>query len=249
MGALPILTYHSIDPSGSVVSVPPALFRSQMASLAAAGWSTLRLAEAVRVLESGRPVPARHLVLTFDDAYRNVYTEAFPVLQLHGFHATVFAISRWMGKTNEWPGHEPPLGVLPLMTWEEAREMQRHGVEVAAHTRTHPDLTQISAAVGADEIVGSKRDIEDRLGTAVETFAYPYGSISPEAVEVVREHFIGACTTRLGKPDSDTDLHLLPRIDAYYVRRPSLGLDVPPLLLDGYLSLRQRLRDIRALLT
>ncbi|MDX1548321.1 MAG: polysaccharide deacetylase family protein [Rhodothermales bacterium] len=243
---LPILTYHSLDDSGSVVSVDPALFARQMAHLHAEGYRTLRLAEAARRLRTASPLPDRCVVLTFDDGYRNVYTDAFPVLQRYGFTATVFLITRYCGGHNDWPGHASPVGRLPLMDWPQARELQRHGIELGAHTLTHPDLRRLDPATAEQEIAQSRAEIEDRLGTAVHTFAYPYGRYDAAVKALTATHFACACSTRLGRARPGDDPYALKRLDAYYFRREPLFTDVPVPVLDAYLFARQRLRDLRS---
>ncbi len=245
MPGLPILTYHSVDDSGSVVSVAPALFARQMAHLAAHGWRTLTVAQAVGHLQRGA-VPERHVAITFDDGYRNVFTEAFPVLRRHGFTATVFLVTDYVGRDNGWPGHQPPMGTRPLMGWDDALVMWEQGVELGAHTGTHPDLTRLAPDPVEAEVARSVAEIEARTGAPVETFAYPYGAVDGAALAAARRHVRAACTTRLGRARPGDDLHLLDRIDAFYVRRPALFTDVPEWALDPYLRARQLVRDLRA---
>ena len=100
-----ILTYHSLDDTGSVVSVAPSMFRDQVAQLSEHGYQTMTLSDGSRLLKSGQPIPDKRVVITFDDGYRNVYTEALPVLQQYGYTATVFLIGAYCGADNDWPGH------------------------------------------------------------------------------------------------------------------------------------------------
>src|SRR5439155_10707754 len=96
---LPILTYHSLDESGSPVSVRPLMLRRHLASLHAAGYTALPLGEALACLAPGglhsgldsQParVPARVVALTFDDGYASVYEHAYPLLASYGWRATV----------------------------------------------------------------------------------------------------------------------------------------------------------------
>ncbi len=98
-----ILTYHSIDKSGSVVSVSPEKFRKQMLYLSESSFNVVSLSEILAAFHERRLLPAKTVVITFDDGYRNVYTEAFPVLDSYGFTATVFLITNYCGKHNDWP--------------------------------------------------------------------------------------------------------------------------------------------------
>ena len=215
---VPILTYHSIDNSGSVISVAPDLFRAQMADLAEHEFQTLTLSEAVAHLASGTPIPERSVVLTFDDGYKNVYTEAFAVMAQYGFRATVFLITDRCGSPD---AHPPPGGInvrLHFMDWSEVREMHASGMEMGAHTRTHPDLTHLSFDDAREEIVTSKDVLRDALSSEVKTFAYPFGYYDERVRAIVREHFLGAVSTRLGIARRGGDPHALLRIDMYYLQ-------------------------------
>src|SRR5436190_6900669 len=101
--ALPVLTYHSIDDSGSPVSVAPEEFRRQMTALATSGWRTLSLETALKGHAAGS-WPARTLLLTFDDGFQNILDHAAPVLHLHGFRALVFVVTGRVGGTPDWAG-------------------------------------------------------------------------------------------------------------------------------------------------
>ncbi len=240
-----ILTYHSIDDSGSVVSTSRKTFQKQMRSLSESSFNVISLNAIMDCLHENRPLPSRALAITFDDGYRNVYTEAFPVLEKHGFGATVFLISDYCGKDSDWPGNSPSFERRPLLSWSEIEEMRRHGFEFGAHTATHPDLTRVSIQQAEREITGSKAEIEDRLGVEARCFAYPYGKYNSEVQEIVRTQFPGACSTKLGKVRSDCDPHALRRIDMYYLSRPELFSALSTNLLEWYLGVRQVLRELK----
>lgn len=242
---LPILTYHSLDSSGSVISTAPSLFRSQMAWLHRKGFQTLSLVEAARHVRAGQPVQERTCVVTFDDGYETVYRDAFPILQEFGYTATVFLITGYCGKRNSWPGHVSPVGEQSLLTWMQIEEMARHGVEFGSHTATHPDLACVTRAEAEREMRESKQMIQDRLGRAVEAFAYPYGSYAPWTVDLAREHFIGSCSTILGKAIVGDDPALLPRVDMYYLSSPRVMKLLDTRRMDWYLGVRRAIRAMR----
>jgi peptidoglycan/xylan/chitin deacetylase (PgdA/CDA1 family) len=243
---VPILTYHSIDESGSVISTRPAVFRAQMDFLAGAGFAVASLRELTENLRAGCPLPPRAVAMTFDDGYRNFLTEAFPALARHGFTATVFVVTDHCGGDNAWPGHEePPAGRLPLLAWGEIQELQRAGVEFGSHTATHPDLTRAAPSRIAEEIARSKASLEDRLGVETALFAYPYGRLNAAVRAVVAREFRGACTTRLGKLSGESDPFLLPRVDMYYLARRGLYERLATRPLDWYLGARQALREVK----
>ena len=242
---LPILTYHSLDSSGSVISTAPTIFRQQMAWLHQKGFQTLSLAEAARLVRFGQPFRERTCVVTFDDGYESVYREAFPVLQEFGFTATVFLITGYCGKQNSWPGHVSPVGEQPLLSWLQIEEMARHHIEFGSHTVTHPDLASVARDEAEREMRESKQTIQERLGRDVEVFAYPYGHYAPWTVELAREHFTGACSTVLGKASLQDDPVFLPRVDMYYLSSQWLMESLETRLTDWYLGVRRAMRAVR----
>ena len=219
--AVPILTYHSLDDSGSVVSVPPAVFEQHMRWLSAHGLHCIRLDELLDAWTGAGALPPRPVVLTFDDGYANVLRVGVPVLRELGFRATVFAIPGMTGGWNEWPGQAPGIPRLRLLSWAELEELLEAELEVGAHTMRHPRLSALPDREAAREITESRTALEQRLGRPVRTFAYPFGSVG-STHDVVRREFDAACGTRLGTARRSDDLHELPRIDVYYIRHPAL---------------------------
>jgi len=243
---LPILTYHSLDASGSVISMDPAVFRDQMSFLKAEGFQTLSLTEATTLLREKEKLPGKGCVITFDDGYRNVYTEGFPILQALSFKATMFLITDYCGKQNNWPSHSSPVGDQELLSWGEIREMDKYGIEFGSHTLSHPDLTRVSLQDAEREIHQSKEAIQTRLGKAVNVFAYPYGRYSPGVMGLVRDAFEGACSTRLGKVRPDSDRYLLKRLDTYYLRFAMFRRTLSSGRFDAMWVFRQMLRDLKS---
>jgi peptidoglycan/xylan/chitin deacetylase (PgdA/CDA1 family) len=125
-----ILTYHSLDTSGSVISVAPDLFRRQIECLLERNTLIVPLQQ---VFETPGSV-----ALTFDDGFENFFRYAVPVLEKYNLAATVFVVSGYCGRLNNWPG-QPKSGipVLPLMTWDHLRQLPEN-IEIGAHTVNHP---------------------------------------------------------------------------------------------------------------
>jgi peptidoglycan/xylan/chitin deacetylase (PgdA/CDA1 family) len=244
---LPILMYHSLDRSGSVVSVAPGTFGDHMDCLAGKGLRGIALRDAVAHRSTYGCWPARCVVLTFDDGYANFLDAGLPILQRHRFTATVFLVSGHSGGRNDWGPPPPGLGMLPILSWHQARDLAAGGIEIGAHTRSHPDLRRLAAPAAEGEIAGCRRDIEDQLGVLVESFAYPFGYAGPLSMAIVRREFRAACTTVL-RQAGDDDLHSLPRVDMYYI---GSGSRLERLLngdLAGYLLLRRWGRSVRRVL-
>jgi peptidoglycan/xylan/chitin deacetylase (PgdA/CDA1 family) len=98
-----------------------------------------------------------------------------------------------------------------LLSVDEAKRLTDGGIELGAHTRTHPELTAVDAATAEDEIRGSKGDLERALGRPVEAFAYPNGAVDDRVRGLVeRAGFLGAVGVKPGhnRPATDSfDLH------------------------------------------
>ncbi len=243
-----ILTYHSIDDSGSVVSVAPQTFADQMACLSEIGYRGISMREAVAHFKSQGRWPEKCAALTFDDGFANFYDDATPVLARHNFSATVFVISGHMDGRNDWA--EPPagLGWRDMLSWKQVRELSALGIEIGAHTRTHPDLRALSSSQLEEEIAGSCVEISDYTGQQVESFAYPFGYLDNSAEDAVARAVRSACTTELRRANDDP-LHLLPRVDMYYLQSPRQLQLLVKGKLDGYLTIRRWGRAVKQTLT
>jgi peptidoglycan/xylan/chitin deacetylase (PgdA/CDA1 family) len=190
------LRYHSIDPSGSRLSVASDQFAAQMAYLKRAGLGVVPLAEAVaeRAGRHGR----RLVALTFDDGYCNNLTEAVPLLQANGFPATFYISPGLLGGLPRWAGEGQ--GWLRIMSSNDVRGLGGlPQVDIGAHTLTHPRLDQLAPDEANREIQVSKLELSTLLGRNVTAFCYPHGAYTPETVELVgRSGFETACTVEPG---------------------------------------------------
>lgn len=214
---LTILTYHSIDSLGLITSVRPDRFAAQMAFLAEHQFQVLTLEQAVGMLNSAMPIPPRSAVLTFDDGYRSVYTDALVHLRRYSFPATVFVTSGRCGKLSNWPSHAPEMSNREMLSGAELRELRTHGITIGAHTVNHYRLTHLPLPEAQREIEDSRIALEQIAGEAVHHFAYPYGESNSEVRAFVASHFDSACGTDLRLARHGDDIYDLPRIDAYYL--------------------------------
>lgn len=219
---LPILCYHKIGTRPRAVKwrslyVSTALFRRQMSELAAAGFTTASLSEEL-------PTPGaneqRKVALTFDDAYANVLTNAASILAAHRMRATLFIVSGAIGGINHWDVREA--GEVPerLMNQAEIREWLAQGHAIGSHSVSHPRLTQLSPAQQREELMVSKRMLEDTFGVPVEHFCYPYGDTSEELQELVAAcGYRTACTQYGGVNHAQTPRWALRRLEVRYAKR------------------------------
>jgi glycosyltransferase involved in cell wall biosynthesis/peptidoglycan/xylan/chitin deacetylase (PgdA/CDA1 family) len=216
-GGVIILLYHALAPRGEPASryvIPARRFARQLRWLRLRRYTVLGLDEYVRHrLEHTLP-PPRSVVITLDDAYADNSELAHPLLRRHGLTATIFAVSRRMGELNLWSPGAKVQG-RPLMTWEQAAELRRDGLEFGAHTRTHASLPGLPPAELADEIAGSRADLEERLGP-IRHFAYPYGRVDDAAVHAVEQAgFTSACGIEEGRNSPGTPPFVLRRCEIH----------------------------------
>ncbi|MFI6299106.1 polysaccharide deacetylase family protein [Nonomuraea sp. NPDC050790] len=201
-----VLMYHSVDDFDEdpyLITVRPARFAAQMAWLARRGLRGVSMRDLLRAQAEGT---ARRLVgLTFDDGYADFAAHALPVLQSHGFTATVFAVTGHLGGDNAWDPFGPR---KPLMTAGQLRQVAGQDIEVASHTRTHLSLAGAPTGDLYHEVKTSRTDLEEILGQEVIGLAYPYGHADREAVEAVRA---AGYTYACGIKPAEADPLCLPR--------------------------------------
>ncbi|HSG01270.1 MAG TPA: polysaccharide deacetylase family protein [Vicinamibacterales bacterium] len=243
---LPILTFHSLDTSGSVISMPPVRLAGIVRELASAGWRGTTVSEALQVWKA-RGAAARTLGISFDDAYLNVVTEGLPVLADAGFSATVFVIAGRVGDDNRWQGQPASIPAMPLARWPDLERLVGAGWEIGSHALSHTSLNALSSAVAESELVEAKRLLSARLGVDVPLLAYPYGEAGDAVLAIARRLHDGACTARLALA-TDRDMAgrvELPRVDAYYLRRRSAPVLVGTRRGRAYLAARRWARTLR----
>lgn len=209
-----ILTWHSIDRSGSVISVSPDAFRAQLDVIMRLGLRVVSVAELLALSDDAEAV-----ALTFDDGFRNFRTDAWPLLRSHGLPATIFVVSGHVGGDNQWRGRaDAGIPVLPLLGWDDLAVLHEEGVTLGAHTRTHAHLPALDDAALEQELTGAAEEIARRTGARVDGFAYPYGDVNARVAARTATHYDWACTTQYAALGALGRRDLLPRLDAWYFR-------------------------------
>jgi peptidoglycan/xylan/chitin deacetylase (PgdA/CDA1 family) len=211
-----VVTFHRVqdteEPDGLTVSV--GLFETYCRFFKR-HFNVVSLAHLVDKLERGDKLN-RELAITFDDGYQDNFEHAAPVLERLGLPATFFIVSQWIG-SEVVPWWDRQEGVrYPWMTWDQVQSLHNRGFEFGAHTRTHVDLGAVTEIEAREEIVGGRRELEERLGAPVELFAYPYGRLANLA-DVNRRLIRGAgfrccCSCFGGVIDGGTDPFHLRRV-------------------------------------
>jgi peptidoglycan/xylan/chitin deacetylase (PgdA/CDA1 family) len=227
---LPVLMYHHVcDEAEDRVSpyyrvnTSPAVFRRHLAFLAGQGWRTMDLAQVAGLLTGGGPLPAKTVVITFDDGFRDFCTEAFPALQEHHFTAAVFLPTAFIqGERRRFKGAE-------CLTWEEVRQLRQAGISFGSHTVNHPKLVELGWPEIQRELRDSKDQLEQQLGEPVTTFAYPFAfpRQEPEFARslrglLVQNGYSCCATTEIGRVKAGDDPFRLKRLPANSLDDPGL---------------------------
>src|SRR5215471_62979 len=204
---VPILMYHYIrvnpdpgDRQGFNLSVTPADFTHQMQWLAEHAYHPVDFDDLRGYLLGNQSLPARPVILTFDDGYRDMYTTAFPILRAYQFKAVSYVVSGFLNSPR-------------YITVEMLLEMDAGGIQIGAHTVSHADLTKATAGNLHHEVFDSKAELESLLGHPVVDFCYPAGKFSDTVVREVRSAgFESATTTEPGASHSARDRFVWTRI-------------------------------------
>jgi peptidoglycan/xylan/chitin deacetylase (PgdA/CDA1 family) len=211
-----ILMYHAFATEGEAASwyvLPGRRLARQLLALRLLRRRVLPLDAYIELRESHRLPPPRTVVITIDDGYEDVYRVAAPILAAHRCPATVFAVSSQVGQRASWTA-DGPLHDRPLASWQQLRDGLSAGLDVGAHSRTHPRLTELTDEAAAEEIAGSRRELAEGLQRPVRFFAYPHGAEDAGICRLVADAgFAAACSSRGGRNGPTEPLTRLRRVE------------------------------------
>ncbi len=214
---IPALLFHDVSPESAGkapgITVSPGQFRELIGWLAARGYTGISAREWLQALNGTGVLPAKPIVITFDDAYANIAEHALPVLQSQGFRATVFVVTSLIGQTNEWD--TPKWRSLPLMDVGQIRAWAASGMEFGSHSCTHPDLTRLTDSELRREIVRSRDELASVIGAPVVSFAYPFGRHNERVRQIVSQTYNLAFSTERGLVTPNTNPMLCCRTEVF----------------------------------
>jgi peptidoglycan/xylan/chitin deacetylase (PgdA/CDA1 family) len=205
-----ILSYHRVADSGPEKLRPwrvdAAQFTQQMQCIAASGAAITTPAEWLR-----NPAPGPSIAITFDDAYEDFFSAAFPVLDSMGLRCEVYVPTGHVGGCSEWDSAH---GTAPIMGWDRIRALHGRGVSFNSHTHAHRRLTHLDDEEIADELAGSRDRLQQEIGEEVRTICYPYGLHNAKVRELARATgYECGVTVEMGDCNSGADALQLPRFE------------------------------------
>jgi peptidoglycan/xylan/chitin deacetylase (PgdA/CDA1 family) len=241
--SIPVLAYHKVDPrlELGITSLPPRKFERQIKFLKHKGNKTVDPHCLINSLKSKRAFEldtkpetdssslrssqinllAKHVMITFDDGYEDIYNYAYPILGKYSYNATVFLTAGYIGKRNDWEVSPGPR--FRHLNWSQVREMANSGVCFGSHGVNHKFLTKQNPRDARYEIEVSKKKLEDGLGLPVFYFSYPYGDYNEMIINLVQEAGYKAAFTlrpEFLKPlynHNIKTIYALPRIAVYLI--------------------------------
>ncbi len=200
-----VLNYHQVQNKNTSLSVSLEEFDTQMKYLKDSGCVTITPDELYAGLNGDIDLPAKPVLITFDDGYLDNYTNAFPILKKYGMHATIFVIPAFTGV---YPNY---------MTWDQLKEMEQNGITIESHTLTHPKLEELPDDEIRTELLNSKNMLEENLGHPIEFLAYPTGTYNLHIAGIAQDlGYKGAFTIKYGIVDSGSNLFALERVPIFH---------------------------------
>jgi peptidoglycan/xylan/chitin deacetylase (PgdA/CDA1 family) len=205
---LPILMYHYVenvaDTSDTIrvsLHIPPDIFEKQIKTLQDADYSFITMNDVANAIENGQEIPRKSIVLTFDDGYRDFYTDVFPILKKYSVKAVAYISPGLLDKPN-------------YMYTNQVVKIQESGlVEIAAHTVNHIYLKDAQMPVVYYEIFDSKKQLESLIHAPVISFAYPYGAFDAQSQQLVKDAgFRTAVSTIPGVQITESNIFTINRI-------------------------------------
>ena len=199
---VPILVYHRVnDNDSNPTTLTVADFDAQMKYLVDNGYRVIMPDDLLDAWESGKSLPAKSIVLTFDDGHADIYNNVFPILQKYNMRATVFIVT-------------DHIGLKDYLTWDQARALQSGGyIDIESHTMSYKNLTTLKGDKLWNEIYGSKQAIEWSLKKPAKFLAYPHGKYTLDAEDTCKEvGFRAGFIEDYGLADNDDNPYILTRI-------------------------------------
>lgn len=204
---LPVLIFHHVKwlkPSDNAIerglTVLPTQFVTELTYLQRNGYHTVSARQIALYLRGHAALPSKSVALTFDDGYADVFPDVYRVLKSRRLTATFFIVPGFLGSPR-------------YLTWAEVKTMADQGMDIEAHTLTHPDLRLVPSAQQWTEIADSRSVLQQRIHHSVHVFAYPYGGFDSAIVEEVKKAgYWAAFTTQQGWILQSSSSLTLPRV-------------------------------------
>lgn len=233
-----ILTFHSIDDSGAIISYPTKKFAELLEKFRKSNIPILSLGE---ILAD----PCKQgVAITFDDGMRSVYKNALPILKEHGAPAHVFITTAAIENT-EATGQTISIEDFDMLSWHEIELLQASGIQIDAHTHRHPDMRTLNKEQILEEFHLSHEILASRIGITPDYFAYPFGYHNQLARDCAADFYKASVTTELKPLSKNFDAAAIPRLDSFYFQTSNTINNLDSSMMAMYLKLRNFMRNVK----
>ena len=236
---LPILAMHGVEPVPSgKYELSNAAFEYLLSTIKAYGYKTITLMDILAYLDKGKKLPDKPIIISMDDGYQNLYTNAFPIAKKYGFKFTVFLVTGLIGdneatrRINEFDAEVYGIPERPMLIWPEIQVMSKYGCEFQSHTWGHEVVTELDAEGIAQTLKQSKSDIEVKLGKPCVFIAWPHDASTREAIAMLDSlGYRGGVWAYGGVED-------LSKIDMHNIIRLNIDGTINPMEYASYIGLQ-----------
>lgn len=211
--------YHMISAPQTTAETryacPPKQFEKHLQQLLKSGYIPVNIDQVNKFYTANIPLPDKAVLITLDDGFEDNYHNAFPILRRYNIPAVIYLATGVIAKTNLWM-NSPTYSERKMLSWSQIKEMSSQGIQFGSHTVSHPKLNELDDDIAIEELVQSKKAIDDNLGIECSHFAYPFGQFTGRTRELVlKAGYKTACTTRSGFNNAAKDPLMLHRIEVY----------------------------------
>lgn len=200
-----VLNYHKVVDEHMSLSVPLADFEQHMKWLQEYGYTSITPEDLYEFIVNGRELPEKPVLITFDDGYKDNYTNAYPIMKKYGFKGTIFVVTGFLGVYDNY------------LTWEQAKELTDNGFSIESHTHNHKSMTEASDDDISRELAKSRDTIKEKLGVEADFIAYPTGTYNLHIAELVKEAgYKGAFTIKYDNASRDSNVYAIERVPIFH---------------------------------
>ncbi len=200
-----VLNYHKVVDEHMSLSVPLADFEQHMKWLKEYGYTSITPEELYEFIVNGSELPEKPVLITFDDGYKDNYTNAYPIMKKYGFKGTIFVVTGFLGVYDNY------------MTWEQAKELADNGFSIESHTYSHKSMTEANDEEISKELTKSRDTIKNKLGIDADFMAYPTGTYNLHIAELVQKAgYKGAFTIKYDNVSRESNVYALERVPIFH---------------------------------
>lgn len=200
-----VLNYHKIANEHKSLSVTLDDFEQHMKWLQEYGFTCITPGQLYDFVANGADLPEKPVLITFDDGYKDNYTNAFPIMKKYGMKGTIFVVTGFLGVYDNY------------LTWDQAKELLEAGFSIESHTYSHKSMTEASDEDITKELVKSRQTIKEKLGIDSDFMAYPTGTYNLHIAELVKEAgYKGAFTIKYDNVSRDSNVYALERVPVFH---------------------------------